>query len=486
MITETEPEKNEPELIEKIEEFYLPRHLVKAIYQIGHIPAASQESKVGVGFIDIADYTHLSKFLSPKENQILLNGLYTAFKLVLERHGGFLNKIEGDSMMFHFDDILDRRLWDKDQAEREAVIARELFYTCIEMQRICILFNQAHIEFIDETASDEDRQALIASFDIIKSLRSKNDDVSSTLFAFFQIRIRIGANIGEVTIGNFGPEGSKHWDIIGLPVINAKRMEATAPIGGLRISSDFYDILERTGIAEDYYNQFRAEAEKLGSAYRDIKREELYKFRDVVIQEKHNATFQTYSVQVYPSLPESLSRQCEELLHHGEAGVYQILDFIRYYRGNHYVIDAIERALENQGVQFRRERLLAIIAPKQAKAKPDRKPSLFVILDYLDRYLDRLRESDHNFEKPDFLSYAQFVASMEKHITRANDQLNRNALKRNYFVRVIVQRVYASIEGSLREWQMLRDMVEEIDEIEEITDLDDAPGAADEGMAARL
>ena len=60
----------------------------------------------------------------------------------------------------------------------------------------------------------------------------------------FQIRIRIGANIGEVMIGNFGPSGAKHWDIVGLPVINAKRMEATAPIGGLRISSEFFDILK--------------------------------------------------------------------------------------------------------------------------------------------------------------------------------------------------------------------------------------------------
>jgi adenylate cyclase len=101
---------NDPELRKAIEKFYLPRHLVKAIYEIGSIPAHSQESHVGVGFIDIADYTYLSKFLSPKENQILLNGLYTAFLIVLERHGGYLNKIEGDSMMFHFDSIIDKRI----------------------------------------------------------------------------------------------------------------------------------------------------------------------------------------------------------------------------------------------------------------------------------------------------------------------------------------------------------------------------------------
>ena len=125
--------------MQSIEEFYLPRHLVKAIYEIGHIPDDSREAKVGVGFIDIADYTHLSKFLSPKENQILLNGLYTSFLIVLERHGGFLNKIEGDSMMFQFDDVLDRKIATLPDDERIAYIARELFYTCVEMQRICKL-----------------------------------------------------------------------------------------------------------------------------------------------------------------------------------------------------------------------------------------------------------------------------------------------------------------------------------------------------------
>ena len=65
-----------PDLMHSIEEYYLPRHLVKAIYDIGHIPAHSREGQVGVGFIDIADYTRISKFLSPKENQVLLNGLY--------------------------------------------------------------------------------------------------------------------------------------------------------------------------------------------------------------------------------------------------------------------------------------------------------------------------------------------------------------------------------------------------------------------------
>jgi class 3 adenylate cyclase len=466
----TENKNEEGDLVQLIEEFYLPRHLVDAIHEIGHIPAHSQESQVGVGFIDIADYTRLSKFLSPKENQILLNGLYTAFQMVLERHGGFLNKIEGDSMMFHFDDIIDKRLWDLDQNGRTTYIARELFYTCVDMQRVCILFNQAHDDFLEGATSAESRQALMDAFTIIKTLRNKND-ISSTLFAFFQIRIRIGANIGEVTIGNFGPSGSKHWDVIGLPVINAKRMESTAPVGGLRISADFFEILDKTGIADDYLKQFRAEAALLGSVYRNIRREELYKFREVILHEKKNATYKTYSVQVYPGLPESLARQTEELLNHGALGVDSIVEFFRYYRGNRYVIDQLERTMESRGVIFRKTEMFALIAPMQSRKIPDgRKISLFTILNYLDRYMDHIqKEADQESALPEFLSFNQYMTAMDEMINRQYDAHRRNILHKTYFTEVVVQLVYSSIEASLREYQLNQEVSEEsLEAIEEI------------------
>ena len=64
---------------EEIQKYYLNQQLVEAIYAHGEIPEQSKTTIVGVGFIDIADYTFLSKFLSPVENQVMLNGLYTAF-----------------------------------------------------------------------------------------------------------------------------------------------------------------------------------------------------------------------------------------------------------------------------------------------------------------------------------------------------------------------------------------------------------------------
>ncbi len=463
-----DPEKL-PDLMQSIEEFYLPKHLVKAIYDIGHIPAHSREGEVGVGFIDIADYTHLSKFLSPKENQTLLNGLYTAFQIVLDRHGGFLNKIEGDSMMFHFDGIIDKRLWDLDHERRVYFIARELFYTCVEMQRVCIRFNHADDAFLAEDASEEAKQALTEAFEIIKALRSK-DDISSTLFAFFQIRIRIGANIGEVTIGNFGPGGSKHWDIIGLPVINAKRMESTAPIGGLRISSEFFEILKKSGIADEYFKEFRDEAKRLGCVYQDIRWDDLFRFREVVLHEKHNASYETYSVQVYPTLPESIARQAEELINHGKQGAREIVEFFRYYRGNQYVIDYLERTLESRGVKFRKDDILTMISPKIASAKRETgiRLKLFKILSYMDEYLDYVQAIPDGASDADFSDYDGYMGRKRSSTLDFYEKRKNMILQKTYFVEVVVRLVYSSIEASILECQLTHMRLEEPSEPEPV------------------
>ena len=94
----------------EIEEYYLPKQLVDAIFELGEIPKYSITTQIGVAFIDIADYTYISRFLSPNENQAILNGLYAALNWVIQRHGGYLNKIEGDSLMFHYGGNIDRRV----------------------------------------------------------------------------------------------------------------------------------------------------------------------------------------------------------------------------------------------------------------------------------------------------------------------------------------------------------------------------------------
>ena len=346
----------------EIEEFYLPRQLVDAIMELGQIPENSVETKIGIGFVDLADYSYLSKFLSPMENQAVLNGLFSAFNWVLVKRSGYLNKIEGDSIMFHFGGLTDPVVRHMKEENALRHIARELFYTCVELQRVCFLFNHADETFFDETMDPETRDAVKKAYSIISNLRSESD-FSHSINALFQIRIRIGANVGDVTIGNFGPTGAKQWDVIGMPVIEAKRMEATAPIGGLRISRRFFDILSEVGVVENYFNQFKKEAQVKMGYFRDISIDELFQYKKVLLKDKKNAVFESYSVQVNPSLPEALSDQVRLLLSKGEAGVDKIVELLEYYRGNKFVINAIESVFIQKGVNLKKDEILKIMYP---------------------------------------------------------------------------------------------------------------------------
>lgn len=462
------------DLREQIERFYLPRQLVDAIIEVGGIPRESEEVEIGVGFIDIANYTFLSKFLTPKENQEVLNGLYTAFNSVLRRHGGYLNKIEGDSLMFHYGGLIDSTARSLDDPEKiRRYIARQLFFTCVEMQRVSVHFNNADSRFLDDAATEIDREALERAFSIIKRLRS-DDAVSNPLSAMFQIRIRIGANLGEVTIGNFGPEGARQWDVIGMPVIDAKRMETTAPVGGLRVSRRYFEMLDREGIADEYYERFQREARALGSRYRDISKEELFAVRPVVVKEKSGAIYETCSIQVNPSLPEQIAQQTRALLEHQRFGAQQIVELFQYYRGNRYVIDSIEETLIDAGVTIRRlemyelmypkrsERLLQKLGNRAATEKHLRQSfSLFDMMTKLGKYQDLInRTTPSESEQLPFSSYDEYVRLGKEHYTRQYEQKKEEIAQRAYFHNVVFPMVFLSLNAAILEYQYGREELE--------------------------
>ena len=423
-----------------------------------------QESRVGIGFIDIADYTFLSKFLSPHENQTLLNGLYTAFLIVLEKHGGSLNKIEGDSLMFQFDQFSDKSLVNLDEQERENHIIKNLFYTCVEMQRVCVLFNNAEKAFLAIHSDPAIQLALQRAFDIIETLRGRSE-VSAAMSAFFQVRVRIGANYGEVMLGHFGPEGYKHWDVIGMPVIEAKRMEATAPVGGLRISESFYQTLEAIGAVDDYYQRFHREARLMGSVYAGITREELFARKKVVIVEKKGAIYWTYSVQVNYKLPETIVAQVRSLLSHGAPGAERVIGLIQYYRGNELVIDALERLFNNEGVRLRKLELLRLMAPKQAASlsgNVDAQFSLARILRFMNRYQDEIKK--HSIERGHsrFVSYESSMLEQRMVIRAQFVDQRKSMLQRAAFFEVTIPLVYQSILASVLEYQTADELVESL------------------------
>lgn len=450
----------------RIEEYYLPKQLVNAILEKGEIPTTTAEQFVGIGFIDIADYTFLSKFLSPNENQTVLNGLYAAFDFVLNRHGGYLNKIEGDSLMFHFGGTLDPNVRELSPEQQERYIARELFYTCVEMQRVAFLFNQANDRFLFNEERGT-RESISKAFEIIRTLRTSNE-LSPSINAFFQIRVRIGANIGEVTVGNFGPEGAKQWDIIGVPVIKAKRMESTAPVGGFRISEEFFNVLKHTGAVDEYYKRFKREAEALFGSFKHITMDELFKYGKVTLKDKHNAMFNTYSVQVNPGLPEAIMNQVDLLINKGQEGAQRILDMLKYYRGNRFVINGLESVFKRRGIYVRKHDILKLVLPslyerilndhsgatEAAHKEIEKDYSLYNLFELLGKVQDTVKV-DQLPERPgfDFNSYDQHIDSIQEWMEYENTYREKRVYQRTYFYNFIFPMVFYSIQACIFEFQ---------------------------------
>ena len=471
-------DKDELKLRRNVESYYLPSQLIKAISEIGAIPETSTDSLIGIAFLDIADYTYLSKFLSSKENHIFLNGLYAAFHWVIKKHGGYLNKIEGDSIMFHYGGPIDPNVKGKSPEGIRKYIARELFLTCVELQRVCNLFNKANETILTIINDAEAEETVKAAYEIISALRN-NEELSHSMNALFQVRIRIGASIGEVTIGNFGPEGARQWDVIGVPVIDAKRMESSAPSGGLRISSDYYHILDSTGTLQQYFRRFQREAKLYGSIYENVTIDDVFSGHTIYIKGKKVSRYETFSVQVNPQLPEDATTQIRLLLTKGEYGVDRIIELLKYYRGNRFVMNEVEAFFKEYNIIIRKDQILKLLQPpkyqkilngydksaiKRAAEEIDRKYSLFELAEMLGKLQDALKyrdESDLN-SYVDFLSYDQYMGRKLK-ITEGWFSNNKSpTFKTYYYYNVIYPLFFTHLKASMLEYQATLDEVEEL------------------------
>ncbi|MBN2657827.1 MAG: adenylate/guanylate cyclase domain-containing protein [Spirochaetales bacterium] len=466
-------------LQKEIEEYYLPKQLIDAISDIGAIPRKSEERIIGIGFLDISDYSYLAKFLSAHENQTILNGLYSAFNWVLKKHGGYLNKIEGDSLMFHYGGPIDPKAKNMTEDEERHYVARELFYTSVEMQRVCTLFNHANDNFLLNSFDQSTRTDIEMAYKLIKAMRNSGD-LSATFNALFQIRIRIGCNVGSVMIGNFGPEGAKHWDVIGHPVIEAKRMESSAPVGGLRITRQMYEILKDEGVTRIYLERFRREAGALFGAYKNITEDELFKESKVYLKDKKNVSFNTYSVQVNPGLPEDIHNQMQLLLQKGEAGADRIIEMFTYYRGNRFIINKAEELFETLHVNIRKNNLLRLLIPEKFKAfllnlggdedaaaeKINRDYSLYRIFEVLGALQDKIKEREMNEEKMFIYSnYDEYIKSEREWIISHFNNKIGSIKQSTYFYDVIFPLIFKNIKSSILEYQQRMDDIEDIEEL---------------------
>lgn len=460
-------DKAENDFRKEIEDYYLPRQLISAIQESGAIPKNSTEALVGVGFADIADYTFLSKFLSPSENQAVLNGIFVAFNIVLRKRNAYLNKIAGDSIMFHFGGPIDRQIRGLEPEAQMKLIAQNLFHTCVELQRVCVLFNEANESFLRVAKDSESIEAMRKAFDIIRSLRT-NIFISQAINALYQIKIRIGASIGEVTMGNFGPKGCRHWDVIGVPVIQAKRMESTAPIGGLRISKEFYEILQAAGTDKSYYAIFHDEAVARKGAYSEMRLDELFHFKKVLLKEKSGAEFETYSVQVDPLLPERISKQARLLLAKGEEGIERIVSFIQYYRGNRYIINALEALFREKEISINKPGLLKLLDsrryrriyaeenndPTRAAYRIDRECSLYGLLERLGRIQDIVKKEPSIIPKHiPFQDQNEYLTKLLSTAKKTYAVKNTYIRRRSWFHNFLYPMTFMYLRSAMLEYQ---------------------------------
>jgi class 3 adenylate cyclase len=459
------PEERQAErpLKTKIASYYLNKQLEESLLRHGSIPERPADMPIGVGFIDIVDYSYLSSWLSSRENQVFLNGLYTAFYLVLKSHGGYLNKISGDSMMFHFGGIIDPSVQGLSADQATDTIALMLFRTCVDIQKSCRLFNRADESFIPADADEVSRTALRQAFDIIRTLR-ENLAMVSSLDAMFQVRIRTGAALGEVCIGNFGPEGARQWDVIGVPVIEARRMESTAPIDGIRVTKALYDILDKNKETDRYLEEFRAAA---SGAFKSIKKRELFRCKPVVLHDKRDARFESCAIQANPDLPEDFCHLVESYLEQLDGGSRSIVNMVKYYRGNRLIIQAFEGKCRELGVNLRIPDLYRALLPRRyreeaarvgeetVRARIERETGLFDIFSILGKFQDTLKTPvDEPQEGIRFTSYDDFVKARKKASIQAFGQRHKNREQGLYFSDVVFPSLLDMLEASLREYQL--------------------------------
>jgi len=468
------------ELKNEIASFYLNEHLVEALINHGSIPKTPVETSIGVGFVDIVEYSYLSSWMSPKENQIFLNGLYTAFHSVLKRHGGFLNKISGDSIMFNIGGNIDPAIKGMSKQDSVHYIAETLLYTCIEIQKTCRLFNKADKAFLSRYSDEKSRDALRKAFLIIQNLR-ENLSMVTGINAMFQVKVRIGACLGEVCIGNFGPHGASQWDVIGQPVIEARRMESTAPVDGLRISKSLYDTLKKAGITDKYYKEFTQEAQSQNGYYANIKEEELFNAKKVILQDKKNVDFDSYAVQTNPMLPEDINHHVESYLTQHDEGADKIIEILQFHRGNRLVIHAIEELFREHNIQLRKAKLYEKLHPRRYSTLLnsvhgnlstlsrliDKKIPLYLIFRILGHYQDSMNSQiSTQAEAVSFNSFDDYLKSVEENLHEQYKRRKKIRERFLYFNNVLFPFVFAHIRACILEYQNLhtekREMAESL------------------------
>lgn len=172
----------------------------------GGVLLEGQTAKATILFVDLRGFTSMAEEAEPEEVMRTLNEYFSGIVPIVARHGGVVNKFDGDAIMAFFG-ILPRRV-------PPQVSALQATHAALEIQ-----------DFVKR----------------VKELRSSN--------WLPALEVGIGISTGEVIAGGLGTSDRLHYTVIGDTVNTAQRIQQItreAGSGNLMISEDTYNYLDKT------------------------------------------------------------------------------------------------------------------------------------------------------------------------------------------------------------------------------------------------
>jgi adenylate cyclase len=177
-------------LLQKSFALYLAPHVINRMLSSNKLPELGGETRdVTVFFSDIEGFSLIAEKMSPDSLMELMNEYLSAMTDVIERHGGYVDKYIGDSIVAVFGAPAD----DPDHAANAAR----------------------------------------AALDCCKQLAELN--ASSALFQEYKLAQRIGINSGAALVGNFGSRRRFNYSVMSDAVNLASRLEGANKFYGTTV-----------------------------------------------------------------------------------------------------------------------------------------------------------------------------------------------------------------------------------------------------------
>jgi adenylate cyclase len=177
-------------LLQKSFALYLAPHVINRMLSSNKLPELGGETRdVTVFFSDIEGFSLIAEKLSPDGLMELMNEYLSAMTDVIERHGGYVDKYIGDSIVAVFGAPAD----DPDHA---ANAARAALDCCAQLTEL---------------------------------------NASSPLFQGYRLAQRIGINSGEALVGNFGSRRRFNYSVMSDAVNLASRLEGANKFYGTTV-----------------------------------------------------------------------------------------------------------------------------------------------------------------------------------------------------------------------------------------------------------